>query len=255
MDELNTKQTGGWPDQPATRTRRRRFGTAARWMAGLAVGAILAGGIAAGVSLTGGGASPRAASALLASGGGRASGGGGGRASGGGDSATAGSLGLAATVRSASITAGPGNRAGLAARRAVGGVRACVTAARHLRATGHLRAARAKLRSCLSRYRRLRLRLRQLVRRAEHGQVTFATKKGPKTLAFERGAIQSVSPGSMVVKAADGTTWTWNLASTTIVKRGGHRTDAAALSDGRKVAVVGLLADGADNARRVFIIG
>jgi len=246
MDELNTKQTGGWPDQPAARTRRRRFGRAARWTAGLGLAAILAGGIGAGVSLTGSGASPQSASALLASNGGRASGGG---------AATAGGLGVAATVRSASITAGPGNRAGLAAQRAVGGVRACVAAARHLRATGHLRAARAKLRSCLRRYHRLRLKLRQLVRHAEHGQITFATKKGPKTLAFERGAIQSVSSGSMVVKAADGTTWTWNLASSTIVKKGGHRTDAAALSAGQKIVVVGLLASGADNARRVFILG
>ena len=246
MDELNTKQNGGWPGQPAVRTSRRRFGRPAHWMAGLGLAAILVGGIAAGVSLTGGGASPQSASALLASGGGRASGGG---------AATAGALGLAATVRSASITAGPGNRAGLAAQRAVGGVRACVAAARHLRATGHFRAARAKLRSCLRRYRKLRLRMRQLVRRAEHGQITFATKQGPKTLAFEHGAIQSVSSGSMVVKAADGTTWTWSLASSTIVKKGGHRTDAAALSAGQKIIVVGLLAGGADDARRVFILG
>ena len=246
MDELNTNQTGGWPDQPDVAAARRRFGRTARWVAGLGLAAILAGGIAAGVSLTGGSASPQSASALPASGGGRPPGGG---------AAPAGALGLAATVRSASITAGPGNRAGLAAQRAVGGIRACVAAARHLRATGHLRAARAKLRSCLRRYRRLRLRLRQLVRSAEHGQITFATKNGPKTLVFERGAIQNVSAGSVVVKAADGTTWTWNLASSTIVKKDGHHTDAAALSAGQKVVVVGQLAGGADNARRVFVLG
>ena len=158
-------------------------------------------------------------------------------------------------MRSASITAGPGNRAGQAAQRAVGGVRACVAAARHLRATGHLRAARAKLRSCLRRYLRLRLRLRQLVHRAMHGQITFATRKGPKTLVFERGAIQNVSSSSMVVKAADGTTWTWSLASATIVTGGGHRTNLAALSAGQKIVVVGQLAAGADDARRVFVLG
>ena len=93
------------------------------------------------------------------------------------------------------------------------------------------------------------------MRRAEHGQITFATRKGPKTLVFERGAIQRVSSGSMVVKAADGTTWTWSLASSTIVTRGGHRTDAAALSAGQKVVVAGRLAGGADDARRVFVLG
>jgi hypothetical protein len=207
--------------------------------------AILAGCAVAGVSLTSGGASPQSASAVLASNGGRPSGG----------AAAAGSLGLAATVRSPSITAGPGNQAGLAAQRAVGGVRACVAAARHLRATGRHRAALARLRSCLRRYRRLRLTLRHLVRRAEHGQVTFATRNGQKTLVFARGAIQDVSATSMVVKAADGTTWTWNLASSTIVKRDGHRTNAAALSAGQKVLVVGQLAGGADEARRVFVLG
>lgn len=245
MDELNSTQTSGWPDQPDVVAARRRFGKTARWVAGLGLAAVLAGATVAGVSLTSGGSSPQSASALLASNGGRPSGG----------AASAGALGLATTVRSASITSGPGNRAGLAAQRAVGGVRACVAAARHLRATGHLRAARAKLRSCLRSYRRLRLRLRQLVRHAEHGQITFATKNGPKTLVFEHGAIQNVSASSMVVKAADGTTWTWNLASSTIVKKDGRRTDAAALSAGQKVVVVGQLAGSADNARRVFVLG
>ena len=246
MDELNSTQTGGWPDQPDTRTPRRRFGKPARWMAGLGLAAILAGGTAAGVTLTSGGASPQSASALLASNGGRASGSG---------AATAGALGLAATVRSASITAGPGHRAGLAVQRAVGDLRACVAAAKHLRATGHRRAALAKLRSCLRRYLRLRLRLRQLVHRAMHGEITFATRKGQKTLVFSRGAIQSVSSSSVVVKAADGTTWTWSLSSSTIVTRGGHRADLAALSAGQKIIVVGQLAGGADDARRVFVLG
>ena len=88
-----------------------------------------------------------------------------------------------------------------------------------------------------------------------HGQITFATRKGPKTLVFERGAIQNVSSSSMVVKAADGTTWTWSLASATIVTEGGHRTNLAALSAGQKIVVVGQLAAGADDARRVFVLG
>ncbi len=246
MNELNSTESGGWPDQPDARPARRRFGNPARWVAGLGLAAILAGGSVLGVSLTSGGTSPQSASALVASNGGRTSGGG---------TTTAGGLGLPTNVQSASITAGPGNRAGQAVQRAVGGVRACVAAARHLRAAGHRPAARTKLRSCLRRDLRLRLRLRQLVRRAEHGQITFATKKGQRTLVFERGTIQSVSSSSMVVKAADGTTWTWNLASSTVVTNGGRRADLAALSTGQRIVVVGQLAGGADTARRVFVLG
>jgi hypothetical protein len=88
-----------------------------------------------------------------------------------------------------------------------------------------------------------------------HGQITFATRKGPRTLVFTRGAIQSVSSSSMVVKAADGTTWTWSLAGSTTVTRGGHRTDLAALSAGQRIVVVGQMAGGADDARRVFVLG
>ena len=140
---------------------------------------------------------------------------------------------------------------------------ACVASARHLRATGHKAAARARLRACVRRFlrrhggiRAARARLARLAfiaRRAEHGQVTVATKNGPKTIAFERGTVQSVSGGSVAVKAADGTTWTWQVGSTTRVFSGGHRAAASALADGQRVAVAGLVSGGTDHARRVLI--
>ena len=44
-----------------------------------------------------------------------------------------------------------------------------------------------------------------------HGQFTFKTKSGPRTIAFARGVLESVTAGQVVVKSADGTTWTWDL--------------------------------------------
>ncbi|HEX5191069.1 MAG TPA: hypothetical protein VFW16_16125, partial [Streptosporangiaceae bacterium] len=143
--------------------------------------------------------------------------------------------------------------------------------ARHLRAAGDRAAARAKRHACLRRYRRYLgaararfARIALLVRRAMHGQITVATRNGPKTIAFERGTVKSVSGASIVVKAADGVTWTWHTGSGTRVFRlgnaangaGGHgrqNVGVAALATGQRVAVGGLVSGGVDQARRILI--
>jgi hypothetical protein len=49
---------------------------------------------------------------------------------------------------------------------------------------------------------------------AMYGQATFQTRDGKtETAAFERGVIQSLSGNSLVVKAANGQTQTWQLSS------------------------------------------
>lgn len=56
-----------------------------------------------------------------------------------------------------------------------------------------------------------------------YGQFTFETKQGPRTLAFERGTIESVAGDDVVVRAKDGTTWRWTLTSESAVREGGKR--------------------------------
>jgi hypothetical protein len=68
-----------------------------------------------------------------------------------------------------------------------------------------------------------------------HGEYTFQTKKGPRTLAFERGTIVSVAGVDVTVRAADGTIWTWVLTSTSVVRQDGTRATASALADGQPV--------------------
>jgi hypothetical protein len=47
-----------------------------------------------------------------------------------------------------------------------------------------------------------------------YGQATFQTRDGKtETAVFERGVIQSLSGNSLVVKAANGQTQTWQLSS------------------------------------------
>ena len=165
----------------------------------------------------------------------------------------------AAIQVAAASASGTGNPASSGVTRAGGrraaDARACVRSARKLRAAGRSTAARAKLRACVRQHPRLRflVRLRAIVRHAEHGQVTFGTRKGSRTLVFERGTIQSASSGSVVVKSTDGTTWTWDVTDSTILTSGGHRVTASALKTGRAAVLVGLVNGGADDARRIFV--
>jgi hypothetical protein len=85
------------------------------------------------------------------------------------------------------------------------------------------------------------------------GQFTFQTKAGPKTLAFERGTIQSVSGQDVVVRAKDGTTWNWTLVSDSVVRQDGTKATSSALSAGELVFVGGPVIRGSHDARLIVI--
>ena len=128
-------------------------------------------------------------------------------------------------------------------------------AARAARQAGHRAVARADLRKagvrCLGWRRRL---ARVALLRGIDGQFTFRAKNGDvRTLAFERGTVQSVSSSDIVVRAADGTTWTWDLVSNSVVRESGKKTSTSALSAGEPVWVGGPVVSGAKDARLVVI--
>jgi hypothetical protein len=85
------------------------------------------------------------------------------------------------------------------------------------------------------------------------GTATFRDKKGFHTLSFERGSIQSVSGGDVVIKSPDGTTWTWKIVSDTVVRKNGGKTTASALSAGETVFAGGPVVSGARDARLIVI--
>jgi hypothetical protein len=90
--------------------------------------------------------------------------------------------------------------------------------------------------------------------RGVDGQFTIQTKKGIKTLAFERGVIQSVTAGkSITAKASDGTTWTWDLVSTTVVRDRQGKIGQSALTSGTPVWVGGPVVQGTKNARLIVV--
>ncbi len=86
-----------------------------------------------------------------------------------------------------------------------------------------------------------------------YGQFTFQTKKGPQTLAFERGTITSVGGGNVEVRAADGTTWTWELTGTSVVRENGAKEPQSTLATGQAVLAAGPVISGARDARLVVI--
>jgi hypothetical protein len=94
-----------------------------------------------------------------------------------------------------------------------------------------------------------------LAKRAMHGQITVASKTGPRTIAFERGTVQSTSGSSLVVKATDGTAWTWQVGRATRIVKAGRRAGPSALAAGQRVFVIGKVTGGSDDASRVVIRG
>jgi hypothetical protein len=85
------------------------------------------------------------------------------------------------------------------------------------------------------------------------GTVTFHNKTGFHTLSFERGTIQSVSGSNVVIKSPDGTTWSWQIVSDTVVRKNGSKTTTSALSAGETAFVGGPVVSGARDARLIVI--
>jgi hypothetical protein len=85
------------------------------------------------------------------------------------------------------------------------------------------------------------------------GEFTFHNSKGFHMLAFERGTIQSVSGSHVVVRAADGTTWTWLIVSDTVVRQNGAKVAASTLATGQSVFAGGPVINGAKDARLIVI--
>jgi hypothetical protein len=86
-----------------------------------------------------------------------------------------------------------------------------------------------------------------------YGQYTFETKQGPQTLAFERGTITSVTGSDVAVRATDGTTWTWTLTGTSVVREDGTRMPASTLRQGQLVFTGGPVTGGTRDARLIVI--
>jgi hypothetical protein len=207
--------TGGPSGSPPRRNGLLR-GRALWWSAGLAVAALLAGGGVLAAS-TQSPAGPTGQAAVLNS--------------------------LLSSASSPATDAVAGDAATASATPSA----ACLRRAATLRAAGRSPAARVALRRCGHRLRRIR------ALGGIHGQFTFETKTGARTIAYERGVIRSVSGSDVVVQAKDGTTWTWVLGTSTVIREKGKRVAASALSDGENVFAGGPVVSGAYDARLIVI--
>ena len=221
------------------------------WTAGLvAAVALAAGGIVAGISLAG--PSSPAASTSAAPG------------STGGPGTQAAALNTALNsaghpgtlaLTSSSAAAGAAGASAAGAATTAHPCAAALKAARAARKAGHPAVARAARGAAPPRSRGHRPPVvRVALLPGLDGQFTFRGKGGTvRTLAFERGIIQSVSGSDVVVRAADGTTWSWDLVSNTVVRENGARTSQSALATGEPVWVGGPVLSGVKDARLVVI--
>jgi hypothetical protein len=97
----------------------------------------------------------------------------------------------------------------------------------------------------------LRRQLRQV--KGMYGEVAFHTANGTQTLAFERGAVTAGRGSQLTVRAANGTEWTWNLASGSVIRRSGRTVPASQLASGTRVFVGGLVDGSSRDARLVLV--
>jgi hypothetical protein len=242
------------PESPGTRQHyardRRR---ALRWTIGLTAAVVLAAaGVIAGISL-GSGSAPAASTSAARN----TSAAGAGPAPGSQAAALNGALNSADAPGALSLTSAT-SVAGTINNGAAGAAVAhpCLRAARAARAAriaGRPRAARAA-RAAAGHCRWLRRRIfRAVLLRGIDGQFTFRTAHGIRTLAFERGTVQSLSSSAIVVQASDGTTWTWDLAATTVVRQNGAKTQRSVLATGQPIWVGGPVVSGAKDARLIVI--
>jgi hypothetical protein len=86
----------------------------------------------------------------------------------------------------------------------------------------------------------------------EHGTVTFSSKNGPVTALFERGTVESQNGSVITVQAADKTTWSWTITSSTVARQGGSKTSASNIN-GDQVFVAGTVVNGVNDARLIRI--
>jgi len=262
-----------WPQQPGLpahqASHRRR---AWRWTAGIALAALLAGGgVIAGMSLAGPNLSAAPAASTGSGGSGTAGTGGGAAAQGGGAAPAsqaalldatlnaAGAPNAAVTTSAAGATApASGPAPGTSATASAPAVRRCAQlrrAARAARRTGHPRLSEAD-RAALARCRFIRHRIvRFFLLRGVDGQFSFKAADGTvRTLAYVRGVIESVNNGtSIVVKAADGSSWAWQLVSTTVVRDSNGKISKSTLAVGQPVWVGGPVVSGVKDARLIFV--
>ena len=239
MDIYNEPPGSG---QSPARSGRR----SARWYVGAAA-ALLAVGIFGGVALAGNAGAPASQAAATGS----ASPAGSPNQAGPANPAPPGGpTGLAAVLSAVLSSAGASTAATSTAVAPAPAVRRCGLAIRRLRAVGRHHAARVVRRHCRRLIRR-RIGIRLLG--GMYGQFTFRTAAGTRTIAFERGTVVSDDGSAVVVRAADGSTETWQLVSGTVVRRDGSTTGPGALAGGERLFVAGPVVGGVHDIRLAVI--
>ncbi len=86
-----------------------------------------------------------------------------------------------------------------------------------------------------------------------YGSVTFKAKDGSRTLAFERGTVASLAGSVISVRASNGTTWSWDITGSTVIRESGKKVARSSLADGDRVLVVGQVVSGTNDARLIRI--
>ena len=90
-----------------------------------------------------------------------------------------------------------------------------------------------------------------------HGEATVKDPDSGQWIVkvWQRGTVQGTAGGTVTVKSADGSSWTWHTGSDTMVFKDGARSSGTAgIADGETVFLAGTrAADGSNTAERILI--
>jgi len=98
-------------------------------------------------------------------------------------------------------------------------------------------------------------KIKSLLTRTEHGELTVATKTGTQVIDVQRGQIVAVDPQSVTVKSKDGFTATYVINGNTKVRVDKQASSIGNVHDGDRVVVAALKSGSTDTARTVVDAG
>jgi hypothetical protein len=82
------------------------------------------------------------------------------------------------------------------------------------------------------------MRGRGILSRIEHGEATLKTPHGQEVMDIQRGTVESVSPGQLKVRSADGFSATYAVNHSTKIRKNGKPSDIAQVTTHDQVIVL-----------------
>jgi hypothetical protein len=96
---------------------------------------------------------------------------------------------------------------------------------------------------------------RGILSRIEHGEGNVKTAHGPEVIDIQRGTVESVNPGKLTVRSADGFSATYTVNHSTTIRKGGKPSGIARVMTKDQVIVLATKSGTTATATRIVDTG